>query len=143
MSNSHLQLFLQIVAALQLTIALINLGLDRIMGWQEDMKRMPLLIREVHVVHSWFVSLTLAIFAVMTWRFAPEFARATNEPCRWLAASIGIFWGFRTVLQVCYYSASHWRGQTGRTMIHIAALLIYGGFTLAYLCAAFGIGATR
>ncbi|MDB6064425.1 MAG: hypothetical protein JWR26_633 [Pedosphaera sp.] len=143
MNYSYLKLSLQIAAILQVTIALLNLKLDRIMGWQEDMKRMPLLIREVHVVHSWFVSLTLAIFAVMTWRFAPEFARASSEPCCWLTASIGIFWGFRTVLQVCYYSSGHWRGQTGRTVIHIAALLIYGGFTLAYLSAAFGIGATR
>ncbi len=124
-------------AAMQFGIALLNLGLERLMGWREDMARMPLLIREVHRVHAWFISVALAIFAALTWHFAPEFAAGSNPVCRWLAGGIGIFWGVRTILQVAYYSSSHWRGRTGRTVIHVLLLFIYGGFTAVYLLAAF------
>lgn len=127
--------WLRLAAAAQLGIALLNLALPRIMRWGDDLNRMPRLLREVFHVHAWFISVTLTIFAVMTWRFAGEMT--TNAACRWLAAGIGAFWALRTMLQLGYYSSSHWRGQIGRTAIHIALLLIYGGFAVVYCRAAF------
>ena len=137
MTYSILELssLLKVVAAGQLAIAILNLFLIRILEWREDLARMPLLLREVFHVHCWFISVTLTLFAVMTWRFAGEMT--TSAACRWLAAGIGLFWALRTVLQVAYYSSSHWRGQKGRTAIHIALLIIYGGFALVYLTAGF------
>ncbi|MBA4148407.1 MAG: hypothetical protein H0X66_09855 [Verrucomicrobia bacterium] len=136
MNPETLQLLLKTCAIAQFAIALLNLILVRMMGWRSDVERMPLLIREVFHVHSWFVSATLIIFAVVTWRFSSDFANANHEVFQWLAVSIGLFWAFRTVLQVVYYSASHWRGQPGRIVIHILLLIIYGGFAATYLIAA-------
>jgi hypothetical protein len=130
-----LPLALKIAASGQLAIAILNLFLVRLLNWNEDVARLPLLMREVFHVHCWFISVTLALFGVMTWRFAAEMSM--NPACRWLAAGIGFFWALRTVLQTTYYSSSHWRGQTGRTAIHIMLLLIYGGFAAVYLTAAF------
>jgi len=130
-----LQIALQIAAAMQFGIAVLNLALIRIMGWEKDLAALPLLIREVFHVHVWFISITLTIFAIMTWRFLDELT--TNPACRWLAAGAGIFWAIRAVLQVTYYSSSHWRGRVGRTLIHMALLLTYGGFAVVYLAAAF------
>lgn len=129
---------LHVVAAMQFGIALLNLGLVRVMGWKGDLDRLPLLVREVFQVHVWFISVTLTIFAVMTWRFAGEMS--TNAACRWLATGIGFFWALRTVLQMAYYSSSHWRGQRARTVIHAALLVIYGAFAMVYLAAGFGSG---
>ncbi len=134
----HLTTALQLAAALQLGIALLNLALPRALGWREDLAKLPLLVREVFQVHLWFISVTLTIFAVMTWRFAAEMAHRENEACRWLAAAIGAFWGIRTILQITYYSGSHWRGRPGRTTAHILLLLLYGGFACIYFWSAFG-----
>ena len=132
-----LPMLLQFVAALQLVIAVLNLFLVSLLKWREDLARMPLLLREVFQVHAWFISITLAIFAAMTWRFASEMAGGANPVCKWLTAGIGIFWGIRTVLQIGYYSSSHWRGQLGRTLAHIGLLVLYGGFAAVYLWTAF------
>jgi hypothetical protein len=114
------------------------------MGWKEDLDRLPLLIREVHQVHSWFVSLTLGIFAVLTWRFAPEMAGGADPVGCWLGGGIGIFWAVRTVLQVTYYSTSHWQGNFQRTLIHVTLLIVYyGGCAVSYLWAAFGGAAVK
>lgn len=126
---------LVIAAVAQLGIAILNLFIVRLLHWKELLDRVPLLMREVFHVHSWFISIILTIFAVMTLRFAPEMS--TNEVCRWLAAAIGLFWAFRTGLQVFYYSSAHWRGQTGRTVIHVVLLLLYGAMAVVYLLAAF------
>jgi hypothetical protein len=137
MLTSHLPLLLQTAATLQLGVAILNLFLIRLLKWRAELDRTPLLLREVFQIHVWFISITLAIFGVMTWRFAPEIASGQNAVAQWLAAGIGMFWGIRTVLQVTYYSSSHWRGLPGRTIAHFALLMVYGGFTALYLWAAF------
>ena len=134
--TSHFTLLLEIAAVLQLGVAVLNLFLIRLLDWRQELSRVPLLMREVFQVHVWFISITLAIFGVMTWRFAGEIANRQNPVAQWLAGGIGSFWAVRTVLQITYYSASHWRGQVGRTVAHVALLLMYGGFGLLYLCAA-------
>jgi hypothetical protein len=131
---------LRIAAAAQLAIALLNLVLARLLDWKADLDRMPLLLREVVHVHCWFISITLGIFGVMTLRFADAMAESSNEACRWLTAGIGVFWAIRTVLQVTYYSSSHWHGRQVRTVMHVALLATYGGLALVYGLAALGAG---
>jgi hypothetical protein len=109
-----------------------------LLKWKDDLARAPQLLREVFHVHAWFISVTLAIFGLITWRFAGELAARANAIGAWLAAGVGIFWAIRTILQVAYYSSSHWRGQLGRTIIHILLLVMYGGMAAIYLWAAFG-----
>ena len=128
---------LEIAAALQLAVAVLNLFLVRLLYWKDDIARMPLLLREVFQVHVWFISITLAIFGVVTWRFAAEMADHADPACQWLAGGIGLFWAIRTMLQVGFYSSSHWRGQATRTVAHVALLCVYGGFAALYLWAAF------
>ena len=67
-----LEFGLRIAAVVQLGVAVLNLFLIRIMNWEPDLARAPLLIREVFRIHVHFISITLAIFGVLTWRFARE-----------------------------------------------------------------------
>jgi hypothetical protein len=131
---------LRAVAVLQIAIAVLNLFLVRILDWRADLERVPLLLKEVFQVHAWFISASLLIFGAVTWRFAAELAAHSNPLGRWLAAGIGSFWGLRTLLQITYYSSSHWRGRFDRTMIHAALLVAYGAFALTYFFAAIAPG---
>jgi hypothetical protein len=135
--NLHVDLLLRATAIVQVGIAILNLFLIRIMKWKNDLERMPLLIGEVFRIHCIFISITLSIFAALTWRFANDIASAANPLCIWLAAAIGAFWFIRSLMQWFYYSASHWRGNTGRTVIHWALFLAYAGFAAVYFAAAF------
>lgn len=76
---------LYIAAAAQLTVVVLNLFLMRIMKWEESVARMPQLVREVFLVHAWFITITLVIFGVVTFRFVEELAASTNDLGRWLA----------------------------------------------------------
>lgn len=138
MNASTVAIMLQSAAALQLGVALLNLFLVPLLKWKYALSQAPLLLREVFHVHAWFISISLTIFGLLTWRFARDLAVHTNALGGWLAAGIGIFWAIRTILQVTYYSSSHWRGQSGRTVIHIVLLFLYGGMATVYLFTAFG-----
>ncbi|MGK0185178.1 MAG: hypothetical protein ACI9R3_000953 [Verrucomicrobiales bacterium] len=121
----------------QLIIAGINMRLDRILGWENDLKKLPKLLQEVFVVHKWFISIILLIFGVITIRFAGDIANAEYEMTRWFAAGVGIFWGIRTLIQWAYYGWDNWRGKARETTIHWILTFSYGGATIAYLAAAF------
>jgi hypothetical protein len=128
--------FVRAAALGQLAVAVLNLWLVRIMKWKSHLARLPLLVREVFQIHVFFISITLAIFGVLSWRFAHEIASAANPLAIWLAAAIGLFWLLRSLMQWSHYSASHWRGNTGRTVIHWILFLAYGSLAGVYLTAA-------
>jgi hypothetical protein len=132
----NLELWLRVAALTQLGVALLNLFLIRIMKWRTDLNATPLLIREVFQIHLYFISITLAIFGALTWRFAGEIASAAHPICAWLATGIGAFWGIRSMMQWTHYSGVHWRGDKLRTAIHWMLFLGYGGFAAVYFTAA-------
>ena len=138
--SSHLELFLRLAALAQFGVAILNLFLVRIMNWQRDLSTPPLLIREVFQIHIYFISITLAIFGALTWRFAGDIATAANLLSVWLAIGIGCFWSIRSVMQWSHYSAVHWRGDPLRTFIHWTLCLGYGALAAVYFIAAGGGG---
>jgi hypothetical protein len=135
--RTHLDLLLRAAAIGQFAVAILNLWLIRIMKWKPELERVPLLIREVFHIHCIFISLTLSIFAALTWRFADDIALAASPLCIWLAAGIGLFWFVRSIMQWLYYSPSHWRGDLARTAIHWLLFLGYGALATVYFAAAF------
>jgi hypothetical protein len=135
--NYYLELGLRAAALAQIAVAILNLSLIRIMKWKPDLERMPLLVREVFRIHCYFISITLAIFGVITWRFAGDIASAANPIGIWLAVGIGLFWLIRSAMQMLHYSPSHWRGDTARTVIHFLLFFGYGALATVYFAAAF------
>jgi hypothetical protein len=135
-ARTHLELFLRIVAVAQFSLVIANLFIARILGWKPEIERMSLLVREVFIIHSWFITITLAIWTVLTWRFAHEMAHAPTELSRWLCWAMAGFWGIRCVAQWLHYSPSHWRGIPSRTFFHWLFFLGYGAWTAVYALAA-------
>ena len=133
-----LELGLRIAAVVQIGVAVLNLFLIRIMSWGPDLARAPLLIREVFRIHVHFILITLAIFGVLTWRFARNFASASSPIFVWLGLAVALFWGARSIMQWLHYSAEHWRGDLTRTAIHWALFLGYGAIATTYAVAALG-----
>jgi len=136
-TNSALDLALRVAAIAQFAVAILNLFLICIMKWKPDLDRAPLLIREVFCIHVIFISITLSIFALLTWRFIHEIAGAANPLAIWLATAIGLFWIARSLMQWLHYSSSHWHGNAARTLIHWTLFLGYGAMGVVYLAAAF------
>ena len=135
--TTWLEIGLMSAAVVQWLVALLNLLLVRLLGWSEHLGLLPLLVRQVFHVHLWFISITVAIFGTLTWRFAGEMSSGSPRIAIWLAGAIGLFWGVRTAIQWVYYSPAHWRGRAGRTLIHWVLTGVYCAMALVYLLAAF------
>lgn len=138
MNTDTLIIALKLAASGQIILAVLSCFLARLLKWESAIAAMPLLVREVFLIHGWFISITLIIFGTLTWRFAPEIAGGSQEFLRWFAAGVGLFWGIRCVMQWTHYSASHWRGIPSRTAIHWIIFVSYALFAATYLKAALG-----
>lgn len=136
-TSDLLELLLAAAALAQTVVAILNLQLERILGWKAAIAGLPPLIREVFVVHKWFISITLFGFAAITLRFAPEIAGGASELSRWIAAVIGLFWSIRTFIQWGYYSHNHWIGKRRETAVHWTLTFAYAGLAGVYLFCAF------
>ena len=117
----NLELFLRIIAVAQIGLAVLSFFLPRILKWEGDIARMSPLVRDVFVIHSWFISLTLLIWGVIT-----------SELARWVCGAIAVFWGIRCVLQWLHYSPSHWRGIPSRTVMHWTLFVGYALWAVVY-----------
>ncbi len=72
----------------QLVLTLLNLRLDKLLHWETELKSLSLLLREVFYVHKWFISITMAIFGVVTLKFAGEMSEGLIPMGRWLAVPL-------------------------------------------------------
>ena len=137
MTPHTLTMLLQVSALTQAALAIVNLFLVRMMGWKACLNQLPLLARQVFVVHCWFISATLAIFASTTWLFVTEMAGGANASMTWFSSCIASFWTIRFILQWTYYSRSHWMGRPWPTVVHLGCSFVYGSWSLVYWLAAF------
>lgn len=131
--NPELHIYLlRFVAAGQIALVPLNVVLPRLLNWKPDLDRMSLLVREIFQIHAVFITLTVAIWGVLTWKFAERWVTAPDELSSWVCCALALFWGLRCVMQWTHYSASHWRGQPGRTVIHWLLFVGYLFWTVVY-----------
>lgn len=127
---------LRAAAVGQLALVPLNVALPRLLNWKPELRRVSLLVSEIFEIHALFITVTVGIWGVLSWRFAERWVSAPDELSRWLCGALALFWGLRCVMQWTHYSASHWRGQAGRTAIHWALFLVYGLWAAIYAWAA-------
>lgn len=132
MNDATLIFLLRTAAVGQCLIAILATQMTRLLHWEDDLARMSLLVREVFKIHAYFLIFTLLLFAVLTWRFAPDIAAGGQPLAAWLAGGIALFWSIRTVFQWTFYSREHWRGKRRETAVHWTLTLVYGSWAVLY-----------
>jgi len=126
---------LWIAGFVQLAIALANFVLPRKLNYRENLARLAPMVRQIFIVHSGYIVGIVALFAAITFGFAPELAGGRGLG-RFLAASIAVFWACRVPLQVFYYDSElRRRNRAGDVAITVALLflvLTYGAAALVH-----------
>ncbi len=89
----------------QLTIAAANFSLPRKLKYRENLFRVSPIIRQIFVVHSFYIVGIVLLFAAVTFGFAGELASGHGLG-RFLAAAIAVFWLARAPVQLLYYDAA-------------------------------------
>ena len=127
----NLLIHLKIVGVLMLSLLVLNVIVWKRFGWRQEILRLELLTRQVFSVHSFFIMLTIAWFAVLS-LFYGEALLTPGPLATAVLAGLAIFWGSRLVIQFFVYDARLWRGKRMETAVHIVFSTMWAYFTFVY-----------
>jgi len=121
--------------AVQLVIIAANFVLPKKLCCRENLARVSPMIRAVFLVHWVYIVLVLAIFASLSFWFAPELA-GTSRLGRYLSAVIAVFWLLRVPIQMFFYDPEvRRRNRLG----DVVFLLAFSYLGIVFAVAALGI----
>jgi hypothetical protein len=127
-----LTVLLRLVATVQGVVAAMYLFLPRVSDVALGISRLPSEARLLFGRHCDLIALILTGCAALTWRFARDFARGAGAIGRWLAATIGVFWTFRSLQQLdALLDCEPWMLSA-----HLAACAFSAGLALVYFLTA-------
>ena len=124
---------LRVVGVLLLAIAALGIAVHRHFGWGVEIRRLTLLTRQVFLIHSAFVTLTLVMLGVLLAWFAPALLAPGVLP-RAVLVGLLVMWSARMLAQWFFYDPSLWRGHRLNTFMHVlfSAIYVYVVATLAF-----------
>lgn len=116
--------WLRVAGALQLALAALHPFFPRRFGWGEELPRLSLLNRQIFVVHTFFIGLTVAMFGALSLFGAPALTQPTSLS-RLVLGGMAAFWGIRLAVQWFVYDSRLWRGHAFNTRMHFAMSALY------------------
>lgn len=113
-------LFVRLAAITQVAIAIANLFLPRLLRYDENLRLVSPIIRQIFIVHSVYIVGVLLIFAGVSFGFPSELTSGRGLG-QFLAGTMAIFWLCRAPLQLFYYDRVIRRSHRSGDAAFIAA----------------------
>lgn len=113
-----------------IALALVHVIFPKYFDWENDLKPLSLINRQLMYVHTFFIAFLLLLIGVLCLTSANEIA-GTNLGKR-VALGIAIFWFVRLVFQFFGYSSELWKGKPFETAVHIFFAFIWTYFTVIF-----------
>ena len=134
MTINAIELQLRLVGALLIGVAALGVAVHRHFRWGDEIQRLTLLTRQVFLVHSAFVTVVLAMLGVMLLAVAPALLAPGPLP-RAVLIGLLVMWSARLLAQWFFYDPSLWRGDGGRTFMHVLFSVLYAYFVATFALA--------
>ena len=122
---------LKFIGILLLLLGFVHLIFPRMFEWKEELQRLSLVNRQMMIVHTFFVALTVFLLGTLCLNYPTELL--TTRFGKVIATGIAIFFGIRFIVQFAGYSSKLWRGKTFETSAHIFFIALWGYLTGIFL----------
>ena len=126
--------WLWVAGVMQSVILAGNFALPKKLRCRENLARVSPIIREVFMVHWFYIALVIGIFSSLCFWFAPELAGA-SELGRFLSAVMAGFWLLRVPIQLFLYDSGLRRQNR---LADVAFLLAFSYLGVVFSAAALG-----
>lgn len=127
---------LEIIGILLIALALLHVVFPRYFKWNEELKGVSLVTRQILHVHTFFIALTVFLMGLLCVTSAR--ALTTTPLGRRIALGLFIFWFCRLVLQFFGYSSKLWKGKPFETFVHIMFSLLWIYLSAVFLLTSLG-----
>lgn len=100
-----------------MALALVHIIFPRYFRWQVELERISLVNRQMMVVHTFFIALTVFLMGLLCLTSATELVHTSLG--KKISLGLGIFWTVRLFVQFFGYSSELWKGKPFETTVHI------------------------
>jgi len=118
-----MHLHLKIIGILLIALAMIHAAFPRYFNWNQEHGSLSLFNRQMIVVHTFFIALTIFLMGMLCLTSASELIE-TNLGKK-ICLGLGIFWSIRLLIQLFGYSSKLWKRKTFETSMHILFVLLW------------------
>ncbi|WP_348535529.1 hypothetical protein [Portibacter lacus] len=112
-----MQIHFQIIGVLLMILAWVHVVFPRYFNWKENLQSLSLMNRQMMMVHTFFIALTVFLMGLLCFTSANELVE--TKLGKSISLGLGIFWVIRLYFQFFVYSPKLWRGKAFETAVHI------------------------
>lgn len=126
-----MELQLKIIGISLITLAFMHLFFPKYFNWKEELKSLSLINRQMMVIHTFFIALTVFLMGLICLVFSKDLLFTPLG--RALSIGLGIFWLVRLFIQFFGYSPKLWKGKRFETTMHILFSFLWIYFSIVFL----------
>jgi len=130
-----MEIHFKIIGVLLITLTLIHVIFPKYFDWDNELKSLSLINRQMMMIHTFFIALTVFLMGLLCLTSSTELIY-TNLG-RKISLGFGIFWTFRLFIQFFGYSSDLWRGKPFETTMHIVFSILWTYLSIIFLMAYF------
>lgn len=126
-----MQIHIEIIGVLLILLALVHVIFPRYFNWRKNLASLNLINRQMMVVHTFFIALTVFLMGVLCLSSANELVYTPLG--KKISLGLGIFWFIRLIVQIFGYSNQLWKGKSFETTMHIVFSLLWIYLSVIFL----------
>lgn len=112
-----MEIHFKIIGYLLIGLSMIHIGFPKYFKWDEDLKPLQLINREMMIVHTFFIALVVMLVGLLCLTCSDDLV--TTDFGKKVSLGIGVFWFIRLFVQFFGYSSALWKGKKFETTMHI------------------------
>ena len=122
-----MELQLKIIGVILVLLALLHGIFPKYFDWENELRPLTIINREIMWVHTFFVALSLILVGLLCITSGDELIFTSLG--RRVSLGIAIFWFARLLIQFFGYSSELWRGKRFETVVHILFSILWAYMT--------------
>lgn len=129
-----MEIHFKVIGILLMVLALVHIIFPSYFNWKEELKALSLINREMMMVHTFFIALTVLLMGILCLTSSNELVETSLG--RKISFGLAMFWSIRLLMQFFGYSSALWKGKRLETAVHVLF-----SFFWTYLSVVFWIAA--
>jgi hypothetical protein len=114
---------LHFIGILLMALALVHVIFPKYFNWREELSQLSLMNRQMMVVHTFFIALTVFLIGLLCFSSASMLTGTLLG--KRIALGFAVFWTIRSGVQFFVYSPALWKGKAFETTVHIVFSLFW------------------
>ena len=112
-----MDLQLNLIGGCLILLALVHLIFPRYFNWSAELASLNLINRQMMLVHTFFIALTVLLMGALCLTSADELISTVLG--KRICLGLAVFWFTRLLIQFFGYSSSLWKGKVFETVVHV------------------------